>query len=41
MMTPDGFEVAFSLGAPAIAELMSAFEECRSMLDQGPTNVAS
>jgi hypothetical protein len=41
MMTPDGFEVAFSLGAPAIAELMSAFEECRSMLDQGPTKVAS
>jgi hypothetical protein len=36
MMTPDGFEVAFSLGAPAIARMMSAFEEHRSMAEQGP-----
>jgi hypothetical protein len=27
MMTPDGFEVAFSLSAPTFARLMSSFEE--------------
>jgi hypothetical protein len=41
MMTPDGFEVAFSLGAPAIARMMTAFEEHRSMAEQGPTSLAS
>jgi hypothetical protein len=41
MMTPDGFEVAFSLGAPAIARMMAAFEEHRSMAEQGPTSLAS
>jgi hypothetical protein len=41
MVTPDGFEVAFSLGAPALARLMSAFEKHRSMAEQGPTSLAS
>jgi hypothetical protein len=41
MMTPDGFEVAFSLGAPAIARMMTAFEELRSMAEQGPTSLSS
>jgi hypothetical protein len=41
MATPDGFEVAFSLGAPAIAGIMSAFEEHRPMAEQGPTGLAS
>jgi hypothetical protein len=41
MMTPDGFEVAFSLGAPAIARIVSALEEHRSMVEQGSTNLAS
>jgi hypothetical protein len=39
MITPDGFEVAFSLGASAIARMVSAFEKHRSM--QGPTGLAS
>ena len=41
MMTPDGFEVAFSLGAPTTARIMSALEEHRSMVEQGPTTLAS
>ena len=41
MMTPDGFEVAFSLGAPAIARIVSALEEHRSKVEQGSTNLAS
>ena len=41
MMTANGFEVAFSLGAPAIARMMSAFEAHRSMVEQGPANLAS
>jgi hypothetical protein len=41
MTTPDGFEVAFSLGAPAIARMVSAFEEHRSRAEQGPTGLAS
>jgi hypothetical protein len=41
MMTPDGFEVAFSLGAPAIARIVSALEAHRSMVEQGSTNLAS
>jgi hypothetical protein len=41
MMTPDGFEVAFSLGAPAIARIVSALEEHRSMVEQESTNLAS
>jgi hypothetical protein len=41
MMTPDGFEVAFSIGAPAIARIVSALEEHRSMVEQGSTNLAS
>jgi hypothetical protein len=41
MMTPDGFEVAFSLGTPAIARMMSAFEAHRSMAQRGPTGFAS
>jgi hypothetical protein len=35
MMTPDGFEVAFSLSVPTIARIMSAFEEHRSTAEQG------
>jgi hypothetical protein len=41
MMTPDGFEVAFSVGAPAFAKIVSAFEEHRSMVEQGPANLTS
>jgi hypothetical protein len=41
MMTPDGFEVAFSLGAPAIARIVSALEAHRSMVEQGSTDLAS
>jgi hypothetical protein len=41
MTTADGFEVSFCLGAPEIAQIMSAFEEHRSMVEQGPTNLAS
>ena len=41
MITPDGFEVAFSLGASAIARIASALEEHRSMAEQGPTGLAS
>jgi hypothetical protein len=35
MMTPDGFEVAFSLSAPAIAQITSAVEAHRSTGEQG------
>jgi hypothetical protein len=41
MMTPDGFEVAFSLGAPAIARIASALEEHCPMVEQGSANLAS
>jgi hypothetical protein len=41
IMTPDGFEVAFSLGAPAIERIISAFEERRLVAEQGPTGLAS
>jgi hypothetical protein len=41
MMTSDGFEVAFSLGAPAIARMISAFEEHRSTAEPGPTGLSS
>jgi hypothetical protein len=41
MTTPDGFEVAFSLGVPAIEWIMSAFEEHRSVAEQGPTSLTS
>jgi hypothetical protein len=41
MITPDGFEVAFSLSAPAIAGMASALEEHRSMAGQGPTGLVS
>src|ERR1700730_3268270 len=41
VMTPDGFEVAFSLSAPAIAEITSALEATRSVAEQGATSLAS
>jgi hypothetical protein len=41
MMTPDGFEVAFSLSAAAIAEITSALEAIRSAAEQGAITRAS
>jgi hypothetical protein len=41
MMTPDGFEVSFSLSAPAIAGIASALEEHRSMVEQETPGLAS
>jgi hypothetical protein len=41
MMTPDGFEVAFSLNASTIAEIASALEATRSVVEQGATRRAS
>jgi hypothetical protein len=41
MMTSDGFEVAFSLSAPAIAKMTSALEATRSVAEQGATSLAS
>jgi len=40
-MTSDGFEVAFSLSAPAIAKMTSALEATRSVAEQGATSLAS
>jgi hypothetical protein len=41
MMTPDGFEVAFSLSAPAIIEMTSALEATHSVVDRGASSRAS
>ena len=41
VMTSDGFEVAFSLSAPAITEITSALEAARSVAEQGATSLAS
>lgn len=34
MMTPDGFEVAFSLKPPAMGKMMSTIEEARSAVER-------
>ena len=39
MMTPDGFEAAFSLDALTIAEMASAFETTLSVAEQEATQV--
>jgi hypothetical protein len=41
MMTPDGFEVAFSLSASTIAEFASVLEATRSIVEQGAPSRAS
>src|ERR1700676_2272935 len=41
MKTPDGFEVAFSVCAPVIARIVSAFEQHRSSAEQGPIGLSS
>lgn len=41
MMTPDGFEVAFSLSASTIAEIASALEATRSVVELGASSRAS
>jgi hypothetical protein len=41
MMTPDGFEVAFSLSARTIAEISSALEATRTVAEHGAPSRAS
>jgi hypothetical protein len=41
MMTPDGFEVAFSLSASTVAEIASGLEETVALVEQGATRRAS
>jgi hypothetical protein len=41
LITPDGFEVTFSLTGSVIARMISAFEEHRLMAEQAPTRLAS